>query len=88
MGAFADTGEENFPDAGRAEIAQRMNAAVPIIEFADDADALGVGGPDGEAGAVDAVHFAQVRAEFVVDAVFISLAEQEEVGLAEAGENE
>ena len=47
-GAFADFGEEKLPDSGRAARTHGMDAAVPVIHVADDADAFGGGRPDGE----------------------------------------
>ena len=43
-----------------------MAARVPLVEFAGDGDALGVGRPDGEAHAVHAVHFGEVRAQHAI----------------------
>jgi hypothetical protein len=40
-----------LPDARAAALAQRVRVGVPAVEVADDADALGVGGPDAEADA-------------------------------------
>jgi len=61
-----------------------MKSAIPIVEIADDADALGVRGPDGEACAGDAVDGAEMGAEFVVDAAFVAFAEQIEIGFAKS----
>ncbi len=60
-----------------------MTAAVPIIEIADDADALGVRRPDGETGSGEAIDDAQLRAEFVIDAALIALAEEIQIRFAE-----
>src|SRR5262245_34112733 len=60
-----------------------MNAAVPIVERADDTDPLSVRCPNGEACAVHAIDYAQVRTEFVVNAQFVSLSEEIDVHLAE-----
>ena len=46
---------EQFPDAAGNVLAHRVAAAVPVVEVADDADAGGIGRPDGEVHAVDAV---------------------------------
>jgi len=65
---------EYFPDAGRAEQSQGMKPSVPLVEIANDADALGIGSPDGEARAGHLVNYAQLRAEFFVNTAFIALA--------------
>ena len=64
--AFAQPGDEQFPEAAGDVLAHRMAAAVPAVEVADDADAGGVGGPDGEIHAVDAVDRAKLRPQAVV----------------------
>ena len=56
-----------------------MHAAVPRVEVADDADAIRVGCPDGEVHAGGAADRHRVRAELVVDAGVLALAEQIEV---------
>jgi len=47
-GAFGKLGDENFPKTGRAARAHGMDAAVPMIEVAHDADAFCAGSPNGE----------------------------------------
>ena len=83
MRALPHAGNENFPDAGRAEQAHRMKAPVPIVEIADDADALRVRRPDGEARAVNAVNRAQLRAELVVNFPLVAFAEQKQIRFAQ-----
>ncbi len=61
--AGADLGHEQLPDARAAAHAHRVIAPVPVIERADDADALGVRRPDGEADAAHAGDRALVSAE-------------------------
>ncbi len=56
MRALPHAGNENFPDAGRAEQSHRMKTSIPIVEITDDTDALRVWRPDREARAVDAVN--------------------------------
>src|SRR6267142_1418721 len=46
-GAFAKIGKEKLPDAERAARTHRMDAAVPPVEIADDADATRGRRPDG-----------------------------------------
>ena len=55
-----------------------MDASVPAVEVADDADAHSVGRPDGEMDAGDAADVERMRAELVVDPGVIALAEQVE----------
>ena len=64
--AFAQPGDEQFPEAAGDVLAHGMAAAVPGVEVADHADAGGVGGPDGEVHPVHAVDRAQFGAEPVV----------------------
>src|SRR6185369_11124945 len=52
-GARLDTGDEQLPDAGVAQRTQRVGAAVPEVEVADDSYAPRVRRPDGEAHAGD-----------------------------------
>ena len=46
--AVGEIGNEDLPDAAGHEQPHRVDASVPAVEVADDADALGVGRPDGE----------------------------------------
>ena len=72
------------PDAPSSRIG--WNAPVPMVEIADDADALGVRRPDGEAGAVNAVNHAELRAELVVNFPLVALAEEKQIRFAERGQ--
>ena len=63
-----------------------MPPPVPLIEIPHDADAPGVGRPDGEARAREAFNRAQLRAQFFVDAPLIAFAEQKKVRLAQRRE--
>ena len=63
-----------------------MIAPVPIVEFPDDAHALGVGRPDGEAHAGDPVDAAHLGAQFVVSAAVIAFVEQMQIGFAQRGQ--
>ena len=74
--ALAHAGNENLPHARSAETAHRMKAPVPVIEIADDTDALRIRRPDGEARAGHAIDHAQLRAELVVDLPLIAFAEE------------
>ena len=84
MRADADARNENFPDAGCAEQPQGMKPSVPLVEIADDADALRVWRPDGETRAGHPVNHAQLRAEFFVNAAFVALAEEEQIRFAQS----
>ena len=75
-GAFAEFRHEEFPDAGAAAGAHRMDAAVPMVEVADHADALRVGSPDGEVDAADARERDDVRTELVVGVVVAAFAHE------------
>ena len=48
-----DAGEEDLPDPGLSPVAHRVHAAVPMVEIADDGDALRVGRPHRERRAPD-----------------------------------
>ena len=74
--AVARAGDEDLPDAARLEPPHRVDAAVPRVEVADDADALGVGRPDAEMHAGGLADAHRVRAELVVDARVLALREQ------------
>ena len=43
--ACTQTGNKQFPDRGIAATAHRMAAAIPVVEIADDTDALHCGRP-------------------------------------------
>ena len=64
--AFAQPGNEQFPEAAGDVLAHGVAAAVPVVEVADHADAGGVGRPDGEVHPLDAVDGAQLRPQAVV----------------------
>src|SRR3984893_13827942 len=67
-GAFCELGDENFPETGGTAGAHGMDAAVPAIEIAYDADAPRAGSPNGEMHAADAFECDHVGA-----AVFVSV---------------
>ncbi len=60
-----------------------MGVGVPAVEVADDGDALGVRGPDGEIGAGFAVDGDEMRAKLVVETVVAALVEEVEVHVGE-----
>ena len=82
--AFGERGDENLPDAGGA-VAHGMDAAVPAVEIADDADAQRVGRPDGEMHAGDSGNFAEMRAELVVILEMSAFAEEVKIVIGENG---
>ncbi len=82
-GSFAESRDEELPDAAGDVLLHGMTAAIPSIEVADDADAGGVGGPDGEVDAIDTVHVAQLRAESAVASPVSALSEQIQIVVAQ-----
>src|SRR5258708_987119 len=82
-GAFVEFGNEDFPQAGRATSAHRMDAAVPAVEISPYADALSAGGPNGEVNAPDAFDGNHISAEFFVSVVVPPFAHQIQIKLAE-----
>ncbi|CAB4930120.1 unannotated protein [freshwater metagenome] len=89
-GAIADAGDEQLPDAGRAQGAHRVGGAVPEVEVAGDANSLRVRCPDGERDAADRTErgrvLAHVRAEHLPELLVAALADEMEIDLAEGGE--
>ena len=63
--AVRQVGNEQFPDARRHEQPHRMDAAVPAVEIADEADAIGVGRPHREVHAGGRADDDAVRAELL-----------------------
>src|SRR5262245_36627931 len=84
--SLTEVGNEQLPNAGRTERPHWIDAAVPIIERPDNAHALGVRGEHSEAHSVDTVDRAELRAEFVIDAEFVSLAEEINVHFTQCGQ--
>jgi hypothetical protein len=81
--AVRQIGDEQFPDAVRREQPHGVNAAVPAVEVADHADAVGVGGPHGEMDPGRRSDRDAMRAEFLKGAVVGALAEQMQVVIGE-----
>src|SRR6266513_31574 len=63
MRALFDAGNENFPYAGGAQRAQLVHPAIPRVEIAHHAYALGIRGPNSETGPGDAVDGAKLGAQ-------------------------
>ncbi len=70
---LADPGNEYLPDAGSPHGPHGKKPAVPIVEVADDTDALGIGCPHGKCHASHAVHLASVGAQLFVQPVMSPL---------------
>ncbi|OIQ79884.1 hypothetical protein GALL_383660 [mine drainage metagenome] len=77
-GQFRD---EHFPHAARAERAHGVDAAIPAVEVADDADALRVRRPQRKTNPGDAFALVGVGAQHVVGAQQPAFAEQMQVVL-------
>src|ERR1700676_4846452 len=82
-GAFAEFGNEEFPDSRRAASAHGIDAAIPVVEVADEADAARARGPNGEMNAADPFERFEVRAEFFVGVVVAAFSHEMEIKLAE-----
>src|SRR5437016_4235294 len=82
-GVFLELREKNFPDARGAASAHGMDAAVPAVEVANDADALCAGSPDREVNAPSAFKRYDVSAEFLVSVVMAAFAHEVEIELAQ-----
>src|SRR5208283_2151227 len=77
--AGPDAWNEQLPDATGAAPVHRVLAAVPLVERAHDADALGVRRPHREARAGEALERRRVRGELRPDPVMVAFAEQIQV---------
>ena len=80
---LAEIGNEDLPDPRGAAIAHGMPPAVPVIEIADDADSLRIGGPDGEVNSAKALMGSEMGTEPLVIAVVRPFAEQVQVKIGE-----
>ena len=83
--ARLDAGQEQLPDPGRAQRAHRVQAPVPGVEVADDADRASGRRPHRKRGAHHGLvgPLAHVRAEAVVHLLVAALRDQVQVELAE-----
>ena len=63
-----------------------MTPAVPVVEAADHADPLGIGGPDGEARADDAFDREDLCAKHLPELQVASLGEQVQIEFADGGQ--
>src|SRR5260370_6373485 len=82
-GAFAELGGEEFTDSGRAARTQGIDAAIPVVEIANDADPFGAGSPDGEMHAADTFERFEMRAKLFVRVVVAAFAHEMKIKLAE-----
>jgi hypothetical protein len=71
--------DEDFPDPARHEHAHRVDTAVPPVEVADHADAIGVRRPHGEVDAGRRADLEAMRSELVERAVMRPFAEQVQI---------
>ena len=62
-----------------------MTRTVPIVEVTYEANAFGIGRPDGECDASSAFMRDHVRAELLMDAFMFTLAEKMNIYIAEGG---
>ncbi len=77
--ALGNLRDEDLPESGAATASERMAAAVPVIEIADHAHALGVGCPDGEVYPRNSLMFAKVGTEPLKVAVVGPLTQEMQV---------
>src|SRR5579864_2224372 len=82
--AGCKAGHEQFPHARRTAAAHRMPSAVPAVEIADDARALGVRRPRRECDARYAVDAERVRTEYPVRFSQLAFIEEMEVDVRDA----
>ena len=81
---LSQPGDEALPDAGAVPAGlQGMADGVPAVEVADHGNAAGVGGPDGEMGAVPAVDRREVGPELVEELEVVALFEEVDVPFRE-----
>ena len=76
---------EELPHAGVAQGAQGVQAPVPAVEGADHLHGAGIGGPDGEGGAVHPLDRAHLGAQSPPELLVAALADQVQVQFADGG---
>ncbi len=77
--AYRQPRNEQLPDAGLDALAHRVAAPVPTIEVSHYRHALGIGRPNGETHAQDAVDFHHLRAEAAAQLLVSALSDQVKV---------
>src|SRR5256885_8345987 len=81
--AFAEAGKKEFPNSRRAARAHGMDASVPSVEIADDADASCRRRPDSEINSGNSIDGLRVRAEFFVGIVVAAFGHKVQVEITE-----
>src|SRR5260370_1923388 len=81
--ALVELRQEYFPEARGAARAHGMDAAVPTIEVAHDADAFCAGRPNGEVNAAHAIERNHMGAEFFISVIVAALDHKVKLQLAE-----
>src|SRR2546423_732559 len=79
---FADTGNEQFPNAAADQLAHRVNPAIPAVEIPDHTDALRVRSPDRKVNTGIVADLAKMRTEFVVKTPMLAFGEKMNVHFA------
>src|SRR5712692_7260970 len=82
---FSDSGNENLPEARSRMKPHWVTPAVPVIEVADDTDALRVGRPHSEVDSANAVDDSHVRTELFVVAIVSAFGHQMKIVIREQG---
>ena len=78
-------GNEQLPDPRGNPLVQLVRAAIPAVEVADHAHAVGIRGPDGETRARHSIDGVQVGAELFVAPPVAALGQQVEVEICQHG---
>ncbi len=81
--AVGEPGQKDLPDAARREKPHRVHAAVPRVEVADHAHAIGIRRPHGEVDAGGRPHLDAMRAEFFERAMMRAFAEQMQIEIGQ-----
>src|SRR2546423_2310559 len=78
-GTIADFWKKQFPNAGRAARTHGMDATVPVVHVANNADAASCRRPDGEICASYACDSVEMGSELPVGVVMAALADEVKV---------
>src|ERR1700736_1116879 len=82
MRVLAHSGKKEFPDSCAEKFAHGMDAAVPVVEIANNTHPLGIRRPNCKVNAAFAIERAQMRAEFVVDSPVLTFGKKMQIGFA------
>jgi len=82
-GSCPNARQKEFPDTAFTAKTHGVTTAIPGVEVADDADALGIRSPDSKCGSLYTVDFAQMCAEAFIGAQVLTFSQQPDVKLAE-----